>query len=138
MAETAHEQRRITYDGDLLLVHIPMRLKKRGGRKEIIVPGADEGSEAASGAPQEPLVVALARGHHWRDLLEDGRYASVTALAEGLRVDRAYVRRMIRLTLLAPDIVEAILRGREPSGLSLSKLAKGVPVGWEEQRGLLS
>jgi len=60
--------------------------------------------------------------------------ASVTELAERLNVDRSYVSRILRLNLLAPDIVEAILAGREPSGLSLAKLTQTIPVLWHEQR----
>ena len=62
------------------------------------------------------------------------QYATVTELAEALDVDRSYVGRMIRLALLAPDIVEAIVRGEETSGLSLERLTKGLPVSWDEQR----
>ena len=86
---------------------------------------------------QEPLVTALARAFRWQDLMESGRYASITELAAALRVDRSYVRRILRLALLAPDIVEGILAGREPSGLSLERLTKDLPVSWEEQRARL-
>jgi hypothetical protein len=55
-------------------------------------------------------------------------------LADRLELDRAYVRRLMNLTLLAPDLVEAILRGDEPSGLSLATLVETIPVVWEEQR----
>ena len=71
---------------------------------------------------------------HRQELIDSGRYSSVTKLAEALDVDRFYVGRIMRLTLLAPDIVEAIVRGEEPSGLSLERLLKGMPVVWEEQR----
>ncbi len=81
---------------------------------------------------------ALARAYHWQELLDAGRYASVSELARALDVDRSYVGRILRLALLAPDIVEAIVEGREPSGLSLEKLMKGVPVVWEKQRELLA
>ena len=58
------------------------------------------------------------------------------ALAKNLGVDRSYVSRVLQLTLLAPDIVEAGLAGREPSGLSLAKLTQSLPVLWDEQREL--
>ena len=83
---------------------------------------------------QEPLVTALARAFQWQELLDDGRHASITELAEGLGVDRSYVGRILRLTTLAPDIVEAIVRGKEPSGLSLERLVKAMPMEWGEQR----
>ena len=122
-------------DGDAVVVKIPMLLKKRAGRKEVIVPqGLQEKPRAAA---QEPLVVALARAFHWQGLLDTGKYTTMTDLADALGVDRRYVGRILVLATLAPDIVEAIVAGTEPSGLSLEVLGKGVPLGWKEQRQLL-
>jgi len=61
-------------------------------------------------------------------------YASIASLAKRLKVDHAYVSRLLHLTLLAPDVIEAILNGKEPSGLSLARLNKAFPLEWEEQR----
>lgn len=110
-----------------VVLRVPLELRKRGGRKQIIVPDPHA-------PPHPPLVLALARAHHWLDLLEQGRYATVTDLARALGVDRAYVNRHLRLTCLAPDIVERILAGDEPSGLSLRKLDQPLPSLWTEQR----
>ena len=85
-------------------------------------------------AYQKPLVIALARAHQWQRLLDEGRVASISELAKRLKVDHAYVSRLLHLTLLAPDIIGAILGGHEPSGLSLARLHQGFPVEWEEQR----
>ncbi len=124
--------RAVERDGDAVVIRIPMQLKSRRGRKEIIVP---EGLGGRSKSPtQEPLLTALARAFHWQELLDSGRYQSVTELAEALGGDRSYVGRIMRLALLAPDIVEAIVRGEEPSGLSLEKLLKGIPIVWAKQR----
>jgi hypothetical protein len=76
----------------------------------------------------------LARAFHWQELLDTGRYASVTALADALQLDRSYARRILTLATLAPDIVDAIVRGDEPNGLSLERLTKGMPMGCETQR----
>lgn len=123
-------------DGDNILIRIPMRFKKRGGRKEIIAPEG-LGSAFPTGTPaQEPIVTALARAHRWQEMLDGGEVSSFTDLAKKLDVDRSYVSRVLQLTLLAPDIAEAILAGREPSGLSLAKLTKTLPVLWDEQREL--
>lgn len=92
------------------------------------------GTQPTKSPTQEPLVTALARAFHWQELLDTGRYRSVTELAEALALDRSYVGRILRLTLLAPDIVEAIVQGREPSGLSLKRLTRRLPVAWAEQR----
>ncbi len=119
-------------DGDAVVIRIPMKLKSRRGRKEIIVA---EGLGGRSKSPtEEPLLTALARAFHWQELIDSGRYASVMELAEALDVDRSYVGRIMRLALLAPDIVEAIVRGEEPSGLSLEKLLKAIPIVWAKQR----
>ena len=120
-----------------LVIRIPMQLKKRGGRKEIIVPEGLPGTRPSKSPSQEPLVTALARAFHWQGLVDIGKYASISDLAEALGLDRSYVSRIMRLTLLAPVIVEAIVDGREPSGLSLERLVKGMPMVWQEQLGRL-
>ena len=127
-------KRRISDDGKTLEVYIPLQLKKRGGRKEVIIPGDHEGASQQN----HPLVIAIARAHRWNDLLETGRVSSVTELAEVNKVDPAYVRRFLHLTLLTPDIIERILNGRESSGLSLAKLLKNMPALWGEQQRLFS
>lgn len=122
--------------GDAVVVRIPMLLKKRSGRKEIILP---EGlGEAPVARAQEPLVTALARAFYWQELLDAGRYGSVTELALALGVDRKYVARILGLACLAPEIVEAVVAGREPSGVSLERLGKGFPFEWNQQRGELA
>jgi len=119
------------------VIHIPMRLKHNGGRKQIIVPHALDGSENERSPIQHPLALALARGFRWRDLLESGKFSSVASLAEAVKADPSYVRRQIRLTCLAPDLVRMILDGQEPDGVSLEQLARKMPGEWEEQRKLM-
>ena len=121
-------------DGDNILIRIPMRFKKRGGRTEIIAPAGLDSAFPDGGPVQQPIVTALARAKRWQEMLDAGEVASVTDLAERLNVDRSYASRILRLNLLAPDIVEAVLAGREPSGLSLAKLTQTLPVLWHEQR----
>ena len=77
---------------------------------------------------------ALARAHRWRRLLESGECASIIELAAAEKIDRAYLCRVLRLTLLAPEIVEAIMDGRQPEGMTLPALMKGFSVEWEGQR----
>ena len=128
------EKPTIRVEDDGVVVHIPITFKRRGGRKEIIVPENHPAADISKAKTQRPLVVALARAFHWQELLETGKVASIAALAKQLKVDRAYVSRILNLTLLAPDIVETIMNGDEPSGLSLARLTKPFPVLWEEQR----
>jgi hypothetical protein len=133
------DQLTIHREGDLIIVTIPMTLKKRGGRKEIILPEGmvPEDSPAYRARTQSPLVIALARAHRWKGLIESGRYRTVGVLASAMGHDPSYVGRILRLTLLAPDIVQAILDGREPSGVSLERLVRTLPDAWEEQRHVL-
>lgn len=77
---------------------------------------------------------SLARAFSWAELLESGKVQSVAELARALYVDGSYISRTLKLTTLAPDIIEAILNGVEPDGLSLSKLVLSFPLDWEEQR----
>ena len=84
------------------------------------------------------LVKALARAFRWRRMLETGRYATIDELAAAEKINDSYVSRVLRLTLLAPDMVEATLDGRQPEGMTLPELMKGVAVEWEGQRQLLA
>jgi hypothetical protein len=121
-------------DGETLTVQIPLRLRRRGGRKLMIVP---EG--ATAWAPQRArvdnaMVKAIARAHRWRRLLESGEYGSITDLAAAEKINQSYVCRVLRLTLLAPDVVEAILDGRHTVEMTLATMMEPFPVGWQEQR----
>ena len=84
------------------------------------------------------MVKAIARAHRWKRLMESGRFASVTELAEAEKINQSYLCRVLRLTLLAPDIVEAILDGRQPAGLQLNALLGQIPTEWTEQRRILA
>ena len=81
-----------------------------------------------------PLQLALARGHRWLAMLESGKVKNLTEIAALEGVDNSYVSRMVNLTTLAPDIVEAILEDVLPDHLTLFDLAVDPPALWEEQR----
>jgi hypothetical protein len=115
-----------------------MTFKRRGGRKEIIVPQGLEGKPSIKQTAQNAILVAVARAFRWKELVESGRVKNLAEIARANRVDGSYVSRMLDLTLLAPDIIDAILDGKEPSGLSLARLTKKqIPLAWEEQRRML-
>ena len=122
----------ISADGETITVHIPPTLGKRGGRKRVVT------SDGAGWAPRprvdNAMVKALARAFRWRKMLDTGVHATLEDLARAKCVNATYVSRILRLTLLAPDIVEAILDGRQPAELQLDVLLKGFPVEWEAQR----
>ena len=127
---------RLSQDGRSITVRVPMVFTKRGGRKLVISPDG-----APSWAPlrqrvDNAMVKALARAFRWRKLLETGVHGTVEEIAAAERINPSYVSRVLRLTLLAPDIVEAILDGRQPAGLTLAVLMRPFAVAWWEQRSM--
>ncbi len=85
-------------------------------------------------APDDTLLKALARAHRWRRMLENGKASSINELAEIEKINASYISRILRLTFLAPDIVTAILNGRQPRTLQLADMLEDVPVEWQRQR----
>ena len=121
-------------DGGTLVVRIPMRLGKQRGRKRILAPDGSELTPPTKPQPDGVLVKAVARAWRWQKLLDAGVFCSVTEIAEAERISKSYVSRILRLALLAPDIVEAILGGWADQRVMLERLEKPLPIGWEEQR----
>jgi hypothetical protein len=120
-------------DGSTMVVRIPMRFQRRGGRKRIVAPDGSEIAPTLNPQPDGTLVKALARAWRWQKLLDDGVYTSVTEISEAENIGKSYVSRILRLALLAPDIVEAILGGRAHHALMLESLERPLPASWEEQ-----
>jgi hypothetical protein len=119
-----------------MVVSIPVAFAQRGGRKQIIVPVGAEDWLTRSASPRTAIVTAVAKAHHWRTLLEHGEFISAAELAKASKVNESYLCRVLRLALLAPDIVEAILDGRQPPTLELKDLLRPFPIEWEAQRKL--
>jgi hypothetical protein len=119
-------------DGSTLIVRIPMRFQRRGGRKRIMAPDGSEIARTTKPQPDGTLVKALARAWRWQRMLDEGVYASVSDIGDAGGIRRSYVCRVLRLTLLAPDIVERILDGRPTAGLA--QFLKPFPFEWELQR----
>jgi hypothetical protein len=119
-------------------VVVPMTVRRRGGRKQIIGPDGvpmrvgGDGVEETHGDPV--LVKALARAFRWRRLLEEGRYGSIRELAKAEGVDRNYVGRLLNLTLLAPEVVEAVLEGRRDFHARAVRPDTSFPDAWSERR----
>ena len=122
------------FDGSTITVRIPMIWKRRGGRKVIIAPSGRDVWAPAKPRPDETLIRALPRAHRWKRMLEEGRYRSAGEIADAEKVTRSFVNRLLRLTLLAPDIQEAILDGRQPKGMMLEQLTGSMSSVWDEQR----
>ena len=125
-------------DSGNLHIHIPMFIRRMRGRKMVFTPNTmDVENEGMPETVQTAIVQSLARALSWADILESGEIKSISELARDLDVDSSYVARTLKLTTLTPDIIEAIINGEEPSGLSLSKLVKTFPLEWSEQRTFL-
>jgi hypothetical protein len=124
-------------DPEGLMVEVPLTFRKRGGRKEMITP---DGSHGPAGAPNVgvagfgnvTLVRALARAHRWREMLEKGCFNSITELAEAEGVNRSYLCRMLRLTLLSPRMTCSILND-QAGDVSVHELVQPVPALWSKQ-----
>jgi len=121
----------MTGGAQMLTVRVPLAVRKRGGRKLVLTPGSTM-NRGSSGA-DSTLVKALARAFRWRRMMEAGRFATLNELAAAEKINSSYVSRLLRLTLLAPDIVEAILDGRQLEGMTLPGLMDVFPVEWELQ-----
>jgi hypothetical protein len=120
-------------DGRNLAVRVPMTASRRGGRKVIVAP--EEAALPRSHAKVDnALVRALARAFHWRKLIEIGAYATIAELAAAEMVNPSYVSRLLRLTLLPPDIVEAILDGEQWERPTLAQLTRTLPTDWRRQQ----
>jgi hypothetical protein len=114
--------------------HVPFRLVKRGGRKELQLPP----DALSHHRTDNTLVKALARAFRWKRTLESGEFATIGELAERVGIAPSYLTRLLRLTLLAPDIVEAILDTRQAPEVTLARLLEPFPAEWEGQRQLLA
>ena len=128
----------LSKDGRTITVHIPITLRHQGGRKQVVTPAG-----ATPWIPTPPridntLVKAIVRAHRWREMLESGDYTTLRDLAKAEAIDESYLGRVLRLTLLAPKILEAILNGRQPASLELDDLLKQFPVEWDKQLATLT
>jgi hypothetical protein len=121
--------------GQTLTVRVPLTVRQRGARKQVLTPGGSTPWAPARAQVDSTLVKALARAFRWRRMLETGRYGMIAELAAAEKINESYVSRVLRLTLLAPDIVEAILDGRQPTDLTLPAPMASFPVGWNRQPG---
>jgi len=121
----------MTGAAQMLTVRVPLAVRKRGGRKLVLTPGSTM-NRGSSGADSTP-VKARARAFRWRRMMEAGRFATLNELAAAEKINSSYVSRLLRMTLLAPDIVEAILDGRQPEAMTLPGLVAAVEVEWNTQ-----
>lgn len=114
---------------ETVTLHVPFRIVKRGGRKEMQLPDG----AARPQKTDNTLVKALARAFRWKRMLESGEFITITELAEREGVAVSYLTRVLRLTLLAPETIEVILDGLQLPGLNLTKVTGPFPLEWALQ-----
>jgi hypothetical protein len=126
---------KIKTDGLTITVRVPISIRKRGGRKLVLAPDGmgHDPSTLRCQQVDNAMVKALARAFRWRGMLENGAYGTVVEISDKEKINESYISRLLRLTLLAPDIVEAILEGRQPPRLKLTRLVQPLPVLWCKQ-----
>jgi hypothetical protein len=123
----------LSKDGRTILVHIPISLRQQGGRKQVVTPADAAPWIARAARIDSTLVKAVVRAHRWRDMLESGHHATVRDLAKAESINESYLSRVLRLTLLAPAIIHAILEGQQSADLELESLLGPIPLDWVQQ-----
>ncbi|MBY0329565.1 MAG: hypothetical protein K2X49_02695 [Acetobacteraceae bacterium] len=115
-----------------ITVRVPLAIRHRPGRKTVVTPVAD-GVAPVTTRADPTLVKALARGFRYQRMLDEGRYASITEMAAAERIERGYLGSLLRLTLLAPDLVTNALDGRHSRSVTLAALLEPFPLCWRSQ-----
>ncbi|PDT73066.1 hypothetical protein CO675_32200 [Bradyrhizobium sp. C9] len=128
---------KMSRDGRTMVVSIPISLRRQGGRKRVVTPADSSPWSPAPTRVDNTMIKALVRAHRWRGMLESNLFTSVRDLAKAEKINESYLCRVLRLTLLSPTLTEAILNGRQPTGLDLATLLKSLPVEWDRQEALL-
>ena len=122
---------------DTLHIRIPMQFSRRSSRKMIVGPDGKTISEmidAEADNTDYTFISALGKAFSWQRMLDEGKYQTPKELAEKEKVEVTHMNRVMRLTLLAPDIIEAVLNGKQPRTLTLQNVVRGFPISWQEQR----
>jgi hypothetical protein len=118
---------------DTISVRVPIAFRRRGGRKIVMMPEGSKGVPPLGQRANAAAIRALARAFRWRKLIETGVHQTIQEIADAEKANPSYVGRVLRLTLLSPDIVEAILDGRQPACISLCGLMRPFSAAWECQ-----
>lgn len=117
---------------ETVTLHVPFRVVKRGGRKEMQLPDG----AAQPRRTDNTLVKAVARAFRWKRMLDSGEFMTIAELANREGIAPSYMTRVLRFTLLAPDIVEAILAGQNAPVMTLARLLEPFPAIWTGQKVL--
>ena len=127
-------QPKLSDDGRTVTVRVPISIRRRGGRKMVLSPdGVELTAAPVTRHVDNALVKTIARAFRWREMLEGGEYSTIREIAVAEKINATYVGRVLRLTLLSPRIIEAVLNGRQTTTLRLDALMKGFPICWQQQ-----
>jgi hypothetical protein len=124
---------RLSRDGRSITVRVPMAFSKRGGRKLVISPNGVSPVAITRPRIDNTMIKALVRAFRWRKLLKTGTLATGEEIAAAEKINASYISRVLRLTLLAPDIIEAVMDGRQPAEMTLAVMMRPFPTAWKEQ-----
>ncbi len=122
----------LSADARTVIVRVPLRVRRRGGRKLMIASDRPVAKPSRSKI-DDAVLKALGRAYRWKRLLESGEFASIGDLAAAEKINHSYIRRILRLMLLSPAIIEKILDCTQPRELQLEELLKPFPDEWEAQ-----
>lgn len=120
-----------------ITVRVPLKIRRRPGRRTVVTPIQDDGEAAIPTRADPALVKALARAFRYQRLLDEGHYASITEMAAAEKIERGYLGSLLRLTLLAPAVVEELLDARPRATPGLPELLQAFPEIWDHQEELL-
>jgi hypothetical protein len=128
-------QNSVVADVGTVTVRVPISIRRRGGRRVVLAPdGTDITAAPTRRHIDNAMVKAIARAFRWREILENGTHATIAEIASAENINGSYVSRVLRLSLLAPDLIETVLCGRQPPGVQLEQLLRGFAVEWPLQR----
>ncbi|ABK44589.1 conserved hypothetical protein [Magnetococcus marinus MC-1] len=125
---------RLSQDRKTIIFKVPMRFHRQGGKRMVILPEHEQARQDMANPSDDPMVNALSKARKWQQMLDKSETMTIAQLAEREGVERSMMARILRLTILAPDIIEAILDGRVPETFSLESLRESIPLLWSEQR----
>jgi hypothetical protein len=124
---------KVSPDGRTMTVSIPILFRRQGGRRTVVTPSHAPGWSPPPARVDSTFVKAIVRAHRWRSMLEANLFSSVRELAKAEKINESYLCRVLRLSLLSPALIDAILNGQQPEGLDLKRLLKSLPAEWDKQ-----
>lgn len=141
-----HERRHPLQGGGVqITTFVPFHFKKRGVKKVIVGPDGVSQPVSVTASPvlapeqDQPLLKAMGRGIYWQQLLDTGAVDTTPEIAEREGIHRSTINELLRLALLAPDIIQAAYDGTLPRAVSLEAILRAkVPLDWDEQRWLIA